>query len=220
MVRDTTETTEAVRRYIIDHGRPPDDLVLDLVERTRRAVPDHAGMQIALEQGQLLDFLVRLTGARRILEIGTFTGMSSLWMARAAGPEAHILCLDISEEFTAIARDVWDRAGVADRIELRVGPAIESLRAVDGPFDLAFVDADKEGYPAYLAELVPRIRPGGLLVADNVLWSGRVVDDADSAASTAALREFNRSVADHPELESVILPVSDGMTVARRRRDV
>jgi len=217
-MRNTTDTTEAIRRYIVDHGLPPDEVVTDLVAETHRAVPDHAGMQIALEQGQLLHLLVRMIDARRVLEIGTFTGMSSLWIARALGTGGSLTCLDVSEEFTALARRAWDRAGVADRINLRIGPALDSLAAMgpDEIFDLAFVDADKPNYPSYLDAVVSRIRPGGLLVADNVLWSGRVVDDGDATASTQALRTFNRLVADHPDLESVMLPVSDGMTVALR----
>ncbi|HSJ29470.1 MAG TPA: O-methyltransferase, partial [Acidimicrobiia bacterium] len=170
------------------------------------------------EQGRLLHLLVKLTGATRLLEIGTFTGMSALWMARALPPDGHLLCLDVSEEWTGIARRYWARAGVDHLIDLELGPALDTLRAMtpEPAFHLAFIDADKPNYPAYLDEVVPRLHPGGLLVADNVLWSGRVVDGGDETEDTEAIRRFNRIVVDHPELEAVVLPISDGMTLARR----
>jgi caffeoyl-CoA O-methyltransferase len=163
--------------------------------------------------------LVKLTGSRRLLEIGTFTGMSSLWMARALPDDGHILCLDISEEWTSIARRYWKKAGVDHLIDLDIGPALDKLRSLPAEpmFDMAFIDADKGNYPAYLDEVVPRLHPGGLLVADNVLWSGRVLDGGDETKDTEAIRRFNRIVVDHPELEAVVLPISDGMTLARRR---
>ena len=154
-------------------------------------------MQIGADQGQLLTLLTRLAGARRAVEVGTFTGYSSLCIARGLADDGRLLCCDVSEEWTALARRAWDRAGLADRIELRLAPALETLQALptDVPIDLVFIDADKPGYVAYWDELVPRVRPGGLLLADNVLWSGRVTDEPGDDANLAALRAFNDHVA-------------------------
>lgn len=218
-MRATTTVTDEIYRYLLDHSMPADDLVADLERETREALPEQAGMQVGGEQGRLLYLLVRLCAAREVLEIGTFTGMSSLWMARALPPSGRIVCLDVSERYTDVARRFWERAGVAGKVDLRLGPALDSLRAMpeEPTFDLAFLDADKGAYPAYLDEVVPRLRDGGLLVADNVLWSGRVVDPGDTSVDTEAIRRFNRLVADHPSLEAVVLAVSDGMTLARKR---
>jgi caffeoyl-CoA O-methyltransferase len=218
-MRSTTPLTDDLYSYLLEHSMASDDVVADLAEETHRALPDRAGMQVGGEQGRLLYLLVKLTGATQVLEVGTFTGMSSLWMARALPADGSLLCLDVSEEWTSIARRYWERGGVIDKITLRIGPAVDSLRsmAMEPNFDLAFVDADKPSYPTYLDEIVPRLRPGGLLVADNVLWSGRVIDPSDTSDDTEAIRRFNRSVAAHPELEAVVLPVSDGMTLARKR---
>lgn len=218
-MRATTAVTDDLYRYLLEHSMPADDVIVDLERETWESLPDRAGMQIGGEQGRLLHLLVKLTGARRLLEIGTFTGMSALWMARALPKDGRLLCLDVSEEWTSIARRYWARAGVNDLIDLQLGPALDTLRAlpVEPAFDLVFLDADKGNYPAYLDEVVPRLHPGGLLVADNVLWSGRVVDGLDEGDDTEAIRRFNRVVVDHPELEAVVLPISDGMTLARRR---
>jgi caffeoyl-CoA O-methyltransferase len=218
-MRDPTLVTDDLYRYLLMHSMPADDIVTGLVEETREMLPDRAGMQVGGEQGRLLHLLVKLTGSRRLLEIGTFTGMSSLWMARALPDDGHILCLDISEEWTSIARKYWKKAGVDHLIDLDIGPALDKLRSLPAEpmFDMAFIDADKGNYPAYLDEVVPRLHPGGLLVADNVLWSGRVLDGGDETKDTEAIRRFNRIVVDHPELEAVVLPISDGMTLARRR---
>jgi caffeoyl-CoA O-methyltransferase len=218
-MRSTTQVTAEVYLYLLEHSMPADEVVAELERETWDALPDRAGMQVGGEQGRLLHLLVKLTGARSLLEIGTFTGMSSLWMARALPEDGHLLCLDVNEEWTDIARRYWERAGIADRIDLEIGPALDTLRAMapEPMFDLAFIDADKENYPAYLDEVVPRLHPGGLLVADNVLWSGRVVDGGDETDATEAIRRFNRIVVDHPDLEAVVLPISDGMTLARRK---
>lgn len=218
-MRNTTLVTDDVYRYLLEHSMPADEVVTALIDETREALPDRAGMQVGGEQGRLLHLLVKLTGARDVLEIGTFTGMSALWMARALPQNGRLVCLDISEEWTSIARKYWEQAGVDHLIELEIGPALDTLRAmpVEPSFDMAFIDADKGNYPTYLDEVVPRLRPGGLLVADNVLWSGRVVESGDETDDTEAIRRFNRVVVDHPELEAVVLPISDGMTLARRR---
>jgi caffeoyl-CoA O-methyltransferase len=158
-------------------------------------------------------------GARQAVEVGTFTGYSALCIARGLADDGSLLCCDVSEEWTAIGREHWERAGVADRIDLRIAPAVETLRALpDQPmFDLVFIDADKVNYITYVDELVPRLRAGGLLLIDNVLWGGAVVDPKADDPDTVAIRACNDHVAAHPDLESVILPVADGLTLARRR---
>ena len=183
------------------------------------ALGDVATMQIGEDQGQLLTMLVKLIGARRAVEVGTFTGYSSLCIARGLVDGGSLLCCDISEEWTAIGQRAWAAAGVADRIVLRLGPALDTLRALpeDDLFDVAFIDADKPGYVAYWNELVPRVRTGGLLLADNVLWSGRIADPAETDRNTKALRAFNDVVASDDRVETVMLTAYDGLTVARRR---
>lgn len=217
MARRHLQVTDELHRYVLEHSLPADPLVRELTEETARRYPDAAEMQIAPDQGALLYLLVKISRARRVVELGTFTGMSSLWMARALPDDGRLLCLDVSEEWTAVARSYWERAGVADRVELRLGPALDTLRSLppEPQFDLAFIDADKRSYPDYLTELVPRLVPGGVLLADNVLWSGKISDDPGESAE--ALRRFNRLVADHPDLEAVVLAFADGLTLARKR---
>jgi caffeoyl-CoA O-methyltransferase len=210
--------TDEVRDYAVAHGNwQPDGIVQDLQEQTA-ALGDPAGMQIGADEGQLLTMLARLVGARRAVEVGTFTGYSSLCIARGLADGGTLLCCDVNEEWTAIGRKAWDRAGVGERIELRIAPALETLRALptDPVLDLVFIDADKPNYPAYWAELVPRVRPGGVLLADNVLWSGEVVNDAMSNANVDALREFNDTVAADGRVEAVVLTAFDGLTIARK----
>ena len=209
--------SDALDAYVRAHTEPPDPIARGLIAETA-ALP-MSGMQIGPDEAGLLALLVRISGARDLIEVGTFTGYSSLAMASALPEGGRLLCCDVSEEWTAIARRYWRRVGVADRIELRLAPAIETLRALPaGPqFDLAFLDADKERYPDYFAELVPRLRPGALLLADNVLWSGAVVDDADGRESTAGLRRFNQLAVQDDRLETVLLPAFDGLSISRRR---
>jgi caffeoyl-CoA O-methyltransferase len=161
---------------------------------------------------------VAAIGARRALEIGTFTGYSALSVARGMGEHGRLLCLDASAEWTAIARRYWEKAGVAGRIELRLGPAADTLRAMPGDavFDFAFIDADKTGYPVYWDAVVRRLRPGGLVAVDNVLRHGEVVHAGEASAETAAIRRFNEMVLDDTRVESVMLGVADGLTLARR----
>jgi caffeoyl-CoA O-methyltransferase len=173
-------------------------------------------MQIAPEQAPFLTFLARLLGARQAVEIGTFTGLSSLSIARGMAPDGRLVCFDVSEEFTVIARGYWEKAGLTDRIELRLGPAAELLTTLpDEPhLDLAFIDADKTGYPTYWEALVPRMRPGGVIVVDNVLQSGRVLAPGDPDA--AAIVAFNDIVLADERVDSVMIPMADGLTLARR----
>jgi caffeoyl-CoA O-methyltransferase len=207
--------------YVVAHSTPLDPVARELVVATRAALPDRAHMQIGPEQAVLLTMLTRLVGARQAVEVGTFTGFSALAIARGLPPDGRLTCFDISTEYTDVARRFWHRAGVADRIDLRIGPAAERLRELPGQphLDLAFIDADKPGYATYWAELVPRMRPGGLLAVDNVLWSGtgRVADPEPADESTRQIARFNRLVAADDRVDVVVLPVGDGLTLARRR---
>jgi caffeoyl-CoA O-methyltransferase len=209
--------SDTLNAYVLAHTEPPDDLQRALIDETA-ALPN-AGMQISADVGVLLALLTRLTGARSAVEVGTFTGYSSLAIARALAPGGRLVCFDVSEEYTAVARRYWAKAGVADRIELRIGPALEGLRALpdDAGVDLAFVDADKESYPLYLAEIVPRLRPGGLLVADNVLQAGRVADPHASGSAVEAIRRFNAAAVEDPRVDALLLTVGDGVSILAKR---
>ena len=203
--------------YLVAHNPPMDAIVTDLLAETQAALPQYANLSIAPEQGPFLTFLARLTGARNAVEIGTFTGLSSLSIARGLAPDGRLTCFDISKEFTDIARRYWERAGVADRIELRLGPAAENVVALpDEPhLDLAFIDADKVNNRTYWDALVPRLRPGGVIVVDNVLYHGRVLSPGNP--DEIAIAEFNDYVRTDPRVDAVMLPLADGLTLARRR---
>lgn len=204
--------------YASAHSTPADDLQLELQEATRARTGDSAGMQIGDDQAVLMELLARAMGAKEAVEVGTFTGYSALALARGMGADGHLLCCDVSDEWTAIAREHWEKAGVGDRIELRLGPALETLRALPltEHLDLAFVDADKPGYLAYYEEIVPRLRVGGLLLADNTLQSGRVLDLAEDAENVVAMRAFNERVAADPRTQNVLLPIGDGVTFVQK----
>jgi len=204
--------------YLVAHGTPPDAVQEALIEETA-ALGAVAGMQIAPEQGAFLTVLTRLLGARRAIEIGTFTGYSALCIARGLADDGRLICCDVSEEWTSVGRKAWESAGVADRIDLRIAPALDTLRALDAgaTFDLAFIDADKPNYANYYEALLPRMRVNGAILVDNVLWDGRVVQaDADDE-NTVAIRTFNEMVAADERVETVMLPISDGLTIARKR---
>ncbi len=211
--------TDEVRSYAVAHGSWRPDAVVRGLQAETAALGDVAGMQIGDDEGQLLPMFARLTGARRAVEVGTFTGYSSLCIARGLAQGGSLLCCDVSEEWTEIGRRAWAAAGLADRIELRIGPALDTLKALPATadIDLVFIDADKPGYAAYWAELVPRVRPGGLLLVDNVLWSGEIIDPEVSDANTSALRAFNDLVASDDRVDTVVLTAFDGLTIARRR---
>ncbi|MGY1609143.1 O-methyltransferase [Geodermatophilus sp. SYSU D00700] len=209
---------------LADHVRassePVDEVVADLVAETA-ALAERGEVsptfQIAPEQGVFMQLLTRAVAARRAIEIGTFTGLSALCIARGLPDDGSLLCLDRNAEWTAIARRYWQRAGVAGRIEVRLGEALDTLRALPGEpvFDLAFVDADKTGYQAYVDELHPRMRPNGLVLLDNTLRGGRVLDPrSDDDHAVVAL---NAALAGDPRWETVLLPVADGLTLLRRR---
>jgi caffeoyl-CoA O-methyltransferase len=176
-------------------------------------------MQISPEQGAFMTVLTRLLGARTAIEVGTFTGYSALCVARGLPDDGRLLCLDVSEEWTAIARRAWERAGVASKIELRLGPAVDTLRSLpeQEAFDIAFIDADKGNYPTYYEEVLKRLRPNGAVLVDNVLWGGAVIDKAANDDNTKAIRAFNDMVAADDRVDTVMLPLGDGVTIARKR---
>ncbi|OMI38034.1 caffeoyl-CoA O-methyltransferase [Streptomyces sparsogenes DSM 40356] len=214
----STPITDELYAYMLGHNPPLDPVQRELVEVTHARLPEVAGMQSAEEQGPLLAFLVRLTGARHIVEVGTFTGFSALSMAQALPADGKLIACDVSEEWTAYGREAWAKAGVADRIDLRIAPALDTLRAMPAEphIDLAYLDADKGNYVAYWEELVPRMSPGGLIVADNVFFHGSVVDPG-ATGSGAAIKAFNEHVSADDRMEAVMLTVADGLTLARRR---
>jgi caffeoyl-CoA O-methyltransferase len=212
--------TPELAAYVRAGSEAPDPVVADLMAETatladRGEVP--ATFQIAPEQGTFMELLTRALGVRRAIEIGTFTGLSALCVARALPEDGSLICLDRSAEWTAVARRYWERAGVAGRIDLRLGDALPTLQEMpaDETFDLAFVDADKTGYPAYVEELHPRMRPNGVVLLDNTLRSGRVLDP--QSEDDRAMVALNAALAADPRWETVLLPLADGLTMLRKR---
>lgn len=175
-----------------------------------------SSMQVSEDQAVLIRFLLRLVGAGRVLEIGTFIGLSALVIADALGPEGSLICLDRSDEWTGQARALWEESGVSERIELHLGDAHETVRRLEGPFDAVFVDADKKGYVDYLQQVTPLLRTGGLLLVDNTLWYGRVADPEITDDETQAIRRFNQALAADPAFDVAMVGVADGLTMARR----
>jgi predicted O-methyltransferase YrrM len=212
--------TPEVRRYLDDH-LPPLSPLLERVRRETAALPQ-GGMQLSRESGALIGTLVRASGARRAIEVGTFTGYSSLVIALALPPDGRLVCCDVSDEWTSVARRYWREAGVDQRVELRLAPATETLDALRrdggaGSFDFALIDADKAHYPEYYERCVELLRPGGLLTVDNTLWGGRVADPAVDDGDTVAIRALNRRVRDDARVDACLLPIGDGLTVVRKR---
>ena len=205
-----------IHAYLVENGTPPDEIQRGLIEETQK-LGGISMMQVPPEQGAFMTLLARASGARRAIEIGTFTGYSALCLARGLAEDGRLLCCDVSEEWTSIARSYWEKAGVAEKIELRVGPALETLRSLpeERQFDLAFIDADKPGYLAYYEELLKRVRRGGLILVDNVLWMGRVLDPDARDEQTLAIRAFNDHIRSDDRVEAVMLPISDGLTLIR-----
>ena len=210
--------TAELHAYVVAHGTPPDAVQAALIARTAE-LGGVSAMQIAPEQGAFMTTLTRLLGVRRALEIGTFTGYSALCIARGLAPGGRLVCCDVSEEWTAIARDAWAAAGVEDRIDLRIAPALETIATLpeEEHLDLVFIDADKERYAAYYDALLPRLRPNGVILVDNTLWSGAVVDLGATDPATEAIRAFNARVAADDRVDCVLLAVSDGLTLLRKR---
>ncbi|MEU8311101.1 MULTISPECIES: O-methyltransferase [unclassified Micromonospora] len=217
MTTKTLPLTPELHAYLVAHGSAPDEIVRELAEETRAVLPAEAVMQVAPEQAAFLTFLTRLLGVRQAVEVGTFTGLSSLAIARGLADGGRLTCFDVSEEYTGVARRYWERAGVRDRIELRIGPAAETLRELprERYLDFAFIDADKVGYPIYWDELVPRMRPGAVIAVDNTLRDGRVLAPRD--ADDRAIAAFNDAVVADVRVEAVMLPIADGVTLARVR---
>jgi caffeoyl-CoA O-methyltransferase len=213
-----TMLTSDLYAYLLAHCTPIDPLLGELACETEEATGAASLMQIAREQGELLSMLVRIGGVRRAVEIGTFTGYSSLCIASAMARDGQLLCCDVSDEWTATARRYWRRAGVADRITLRLGPAIETLRALprDTRFDFAFIDADKESYVEYYEQILARMDSGGVIVFDNVLWMGSVIDDNVTDSETRGIRRLNDLLAGDSRVDAVMLAVGDGITIVRK----
>jgi caffeoyl-CoA O-methyltransferase len=204
-----------IANYIASHSTPPDPVQQQLMSVTVERTGGASRMQIGGDQGTMFEMLARATGARTAIEIGTFTGYSSLALARGMGPEGRLICCDVSEEWTDIAREHWQLAGVADRIDLRIGPALDTIAALPDElrFDIVFIDADKPNYANYFQALVPRLQPTGLMLVDNTLWSGEVLDDSATDTNTVALRAFNDLVIADPRVHCVVLPIGDGVTM-------
>jgi len=212
--------SQELHAYLVKVGVREPDVLHRLRDRTA-AIPEH-GMQIAPEQGAFMALLVKVMGARTCLEVGTFTGYSSTAVALALPPEGRLVCCDLSREWTDVAREAWTEAGVADRVELRLGPALETLDQLlteggAGRFDFAFIDADKPNYDGYVERALYLVRPGGMIAIDNVLWSGRVADPSDNDESTVAIRELNEKLAADERVEVAMVPIGDGLTLLRVR---
>jgi caffeoyl-CoA O-methyltransferase len=207
---------EELEEYAAEHTTAPTPLLAALADETRATLQSPQMLTGRIE-GRFLELLVYASGARRVLEIGTYSGYSSISMAAGLPPGGRIDTCEISEEHAAVARRYIEEAGLADRITVHVGPALESIAALEGEFDLVFIDADKENYVAYYEEVLPRLTARGLIAADNTLWSGKVLDDADDSESTRAIRGFNEHVAADERVSSVMLTVRDGVTLIRRR---
>ncbi len=220
MSNATLGLPDELHAYLLDVGVREPDLLRQLRAETA-AMPEH-DMQIAPEQGALMALLVELTGARRCLEVGTFTGYSSLSVALAMPADGRLVCCDLSREWTDVARRYWAQAGVADKIELRLGPALDTLdgmvaEGLAGTFDFAFLDADKDNYPAYADRLLTLLRRGGLMAIDNVFWGGEVAQPEVDNESVRGIRELNRALASDERVSLSMVPIADGLTLARKR---
>lgn len=206
-----------IERYAEAHTTPPGPALQALASETTASRGPWAGMMVGALEGRFLEFLVFAIRPQLVLEIGTFTGYSSISMAAALPPGGRIITCDIDETAQADAKRHAEAAGVADLIDYRLGPALETVAGLDGPFDLAFIDADKTNYLNYFEAVLPKLSPAGLLVADNTLWSGRVLDGSDTSADTEAIRLFNDTVRDDPRVVCVQVTVRDGVTLVRKR---
>jgi len=220
MSRRTLTVDDDLYRYLVDHSLREHPAQAAL--RAATAAHPHAGMQISPEQGQFMALLVKMLGARRTLEIGVFTGYSALTVALALPADGRLLACDISDEYTRVGRPYWEQAGVANKIELRLAPAIETLDArlaggEAGRYDFAFIDADKTSYDAYYERCLQLLRPGGLIAIDNTLWSGKVAHSAAGDADTASLQALNTKLHGDARIDVSLLPIGDGLTLARKR---
>jgi predicted O-methyltransferase YrrM len=216
----TLPLDDRLQRYIVAHGARETAVQRDLRRITQRM--PRSSMQIGAEQGALLQVLVRVMGARRCLEIGTFTGYSALTVALALPKDGRIVCCDVSEEWTAIARRYWKKAGVAGKIDLRIAPALETLDALlkqgkRGEFDFAFIDADKANYAKYFERCLKLVRRGGLIAVDNTLWGGSVVNPRNQTVDARAIRAFNRKLIAERRVDIALVPIGDGLTLTVKR---
>jgi len=219
MTRRSEQISLHLNAYLTAHSTPPDAILRELATETAERYPNEISLQVAPEMGTFLTLLTRVSRARSGLEVGTFTGYSSICIARGLGAGGRLLCCDVSEEWTSVARKYWEKAGLSDRIELRLGPALDTLRALPETeaFDVAFIDADKIAYPKYWAEVVPRVRGGGVIMVDNTFSHGRVLDAGNDNPSVIAVRTMNDMAAADERVELIMLPIGDGLTVAFKR---
>ncbi|ODU04227.1 MAG: SAM-dependent methyltransferase [Pseudonocardia sp. SCN 72-86] len=217
MTRTPTPMSDALYDYLLAHGTPPDPVLRALIAETA-TLGSESRFQVSVDEGAFLHLLTRLAGVRTALEIGTFTGYSSICIARGLAEGGRLTCLDNSEEWTGIARRYWDAAGLADRIDLRLGDALDTLRSLppEPVYDLVFIDADYLSQSAYWEEVVPRVRPGGVVLVDNVLYHARVVDPADTADTTEAVRALNDRIRTDARVEATMIHIADGLTIARK----
>ena len=211
---------DTIYQYILDHSLRDDPLMKELREETAKL--PQAGMQIGPDQGQFMALMTKLVGAKQCLEIGVFTGYSSLAVAKALPADGRIIACDVSEEWTSIARKYWKKAGVEDKIDLRIGPALGTLDTLislrqTNRFDMVFIDADKTNYLAYYERCIELVKKGGLILVDNTLWSGEVANPANQKPDTVALRAFNDALHNDDRIDVALLPVGDGVTLARKR---
>jgi caffeoyl-CoA O-methyltransferase len=209
--------TPEIHEYVLAHGTPPDAAQQALIDETAQL--PMAMMQISPEQGAFMTLFTRAIGAKQAVEVGTFTGYSAIAIARGLPDDGHLLCCDVSEEWTSVGRRAWAAAGVADKIELVIAPAADTLRALPNEeyLDLAFIDADKPAYPVYYEEIVPRLRRNGVILVDNTLQGGRIVDPEANDDSVVAMRAFNDMVAADDRVDTALLTLGDGLTVLRKR---
>lgn len=220
MTNRTLKLDDDLYRYLLDVSLRETPLLKRLRDETAQLA--NAQWQIAPEQGQFMALLVKLSGARRIIEVGTFTGYSALCMAQAMPADGRLICCDIPGDYNATAERYWREAGLAGRIEQRLAPALETLAALEaagqaGSFDLIFIDADKANYPAYFEHALGLVRQGGLILFDNTLWSGRVLEQHPDSVDTRAIQALNRTLKDDPRIDLSLLPLGDGLTLCRKR---
>jgi caffeoyl-CoA O-methyltransferase len=210
--------TPNLYEYLVAHGHNGDPIRAELAAETTK-LGWISAMQIAAEQGTFMAILAGAIGARSAVEVGTFTGYSALCVARALPADGKLLCCDVSEEWTSVGRRYWERAGVANKITLKLGPASDTLKALPAShtFDFAFIDADKSSYAIYYEEILRRLRPNGLILIDNVLWNGAIVDQTKQDADTTALRKLNDFIAKDTRVEAVMLGIADGLTIVRKK---
>lgn len=212
--------SEALYDYVVAHSNPSGDpIAARLAAVTEERFGALAAMNIGDDQGRFLQMLVSMTGARTVAEVGTFTGMSALWLARGLPADGKLMCFELKDDYLATAMQAWTAAGVADRIEMHFGPADETLAELpaESSIDMAFIDADKRGYRTYLDLLLPRLTTGGVVAVDNVLWSGAVIDPERTDDDTEAIRAFNDHVAARADCDAVMLTIGDGVTLIRPR---